>query len=218
MEEKVTIPQASHAARAHHQELVPVLVVEDDAMVRGWVELALRDSEFAPAGIATTAAEALDLAARRRFDLLLIDFRLPDAPGTDLVRELRRRGIGARIILMTANPERGFNELARGAGAEGTVLKTGRHEEFLRALRLMAEGEAHFDPRHPQRGAGATALSPREREVLKLVAGGRTNREIARMLGVGSETVKTLLARTYDKLGARRRAEAVSAAHEMGLL
>ena len=68
------------------------------------------------------------------------------------------------------------------------------------------------------RAPGRGALSPREREVLKLVAAGSTNREIAQQLGVGDETVKTLLGRTFAKLGVKRRAEAVSAAHERGLL
>jgi DNA-binding NarL/FixJ family response regulator len=119
---------------------------------------------------------------------------------------------------MTANEERGYNEAAREAGAQGTVLKTGSAEELVDALRRVHAGEQAYDARHPQRSVGRGALSPREREVIRLVAGGSTNQEIAEQLGVGSETVKTLLARTFAKLGVRRRAEAVSAAHELGIL
>lgn len=195
-----------------------ILLVEDDSMVRGWVRLALEGSEFRLAGEASSAAEALDLVDRRRPQLLLVDFRLPDRAGTELVRELRQRGSAIPALLMTANSERGFNELARDAGAQGTVLKSGRIEELLSALRSASTGKRAFDGRHPPRAAGGAALSPREREVLALVAGGATNRGVADALGLGDETVKTLLARVFAKLGVRRRAEAVSSAHRLGLL
>ena len=195
-----------------------VLLVEDDAMVSGWVRLAFEGSEMRLAGIAVSAAEALELAQRRHVDILLVDYRLPDGRGTELVRELRRLGMGVPAVLMTANEERGFNEAAREAGAQGTVLKTGRADELLESLRRAHSGSETYDGRHPQRAPGRGALSPREREVLRLVADGSTNVEIATELGVGGETVKTLLARTFAKLGVRRRAEAVAAAHEQGLL
>lgn len=199
-------------------EGLAVLLVEDDAMVRSWVRLSLRNSEFRLAGEASDAASALELCARRAPDLLLVDYRLPDMVGTELLRELRRSGSAAPAVLMTANGERGMNEAAREAGAQGTVLKTGKAEELLLALRLVAGGGDSFDGRHPRRATGQSALSPRERQVLELVAAGATNREIAAALGLGGETVKTLLARTFAKLGVRRRAEAVSAAHARGLL
>ena len=197
---------------------VSVLLVEDDAMVRGWVRLCLRDSEFRLAAECTTAAEALELSRRRRIDLFLVDYRLPDRVGTELVRELRHAGSSAPAVLMTANTERGFNEHVRDSGAQGTVLKTGSTRELLGALRAVVSGGRTFDARYPKRPPGRAALSPRERQVLSLVASGRTNREISQALGVGDETVKTLLSRTFVKLGARRRAQAVAAAHERGLL
>ena len=195
-----------------------VLLVEDDAMVRGWVNLSLRDTEFRLAGEAESAAQALELFARRRPHLLLIDYRLPDRVGTELVRELRKSGVDAPAILMTANHQDGFNEAAREAGAQGTVLKTGSREELLDALRAAATGRLSFDGRHPRRRPGRAALSPREREVLLLIAEGATNTDVAGKLGIGAETVKTLLARTFAKLGASKRAEAVSRAHDLGLL
>jgi len=197
---------------------ISVLLVEDDLMVRGWVRLALDGSEFRLAGEAASTAEAVELWRRRRPQLLLVDYRLPDGPGTELVRDLRLLGVTEPAVLMAANLERGFNEAARDADAQGSVLKTGRIEELLQALRTVAEGGHAFDLRHPKRAPGRAALSPREREVLRLVAGGATNREVAAALQVGGETVKTLLARTFAKLGVRRRAEAVSAAHDRGLL
>lgn len=196
---------------------IPVLIVEDDAMVRAWIESALAGSEFRVAGIAATAADGVELATRRNPELVLIDYRLPDRVGTELVRELRLRGIRVPAVVMTANQERGLNELAREAGAQGTVLKGGSLD-LLESLRAVTDGEQVFDTRHPKRTPGQVALSPRERAVLQLVAAGQTNAEIAIALGIGSETVKTLVQRTFQKLGTRRRAEAVSTAHELGIL
>jgi len=195
-----------------------VLLVEDDAMVRGWLEFTLEESEFHVTGTARTAEQAAELIERRRPDLLLIDYRLPGRRGTELVRELRRAGLRTPALLMTANAEPGFNELAREAGAQGSVLKTGSTRELLDAMRAIRSGENWFDPRYPARPRSHAALSPREREVLQHVAAGHTNREIAAILGIGDESVKTLLGRACSKLGTHRRAEAVAAAHELGLL
>jgi DNA-binding NarL/FixJ family response regulator len=197
---------------------ITVLVVEDDAMVGGWIRLTLDGSEFRLVGMAGSAAEVSELVERRRPSLLLIDYRLPDRVGTELVRDLRQSRVSVPAVIMTANAERGFNEVAREAGAQGTVLKTGSVEELLAALRAVASGEEAFDARHPVRAPGRAALSPREREVLRLVAQGATNREVADQLGIRAETVKTLIARIFAKLGVRRRAEAVSEAHSRGLI
>lgn len=195
-----------------------LFVVEDDAMVRGWIRLSLRGSEFRLVGEAASSREAVELLPRRAPDLLLIDYRLSDGAGTELVRELRLQGHAAPAVLMTAHHEAGFNEAARDAGAQGSVLKTGSSEELLATLRSAQAGRPAFDPRYPARAPDRAALSPREREVLKLLAAGRTNREVADELHVGAETVKTLVARTFAKLGARKRAEAVATAQRMGVL
>jgi DNA-binding NarL/FixJ family response regulator len=200
------------------EQPITIVVVEDDAMVRGWVKLSLAGSEFSVAGEAGTAAGAIELTQRRRPQILLLDYRLPDKLGTEVTRVLRRAGLEMPILLMTANAEPGFNEMVREAGANGSALKTGEPDELLGALRRAVRGEFVVDGRHPRRSPGQAALSPREREVLRLVAAGATNSQAASALGVGSETVKTLLNRAYAKLGVRRRAEAVAAATSHGLL
>jgi DNA-binding NarL/FixJ family response regulator len=197
---------------------VSVLLVEDDPIVRAWVRLALQRSELRLAGEAATMAEGLELVRRRRPNLLLVDYRLPDGNGVELIRALRRDGNHVPGLVMTTGPERGLNEAAREAGAQGTVLKSERGHELLTALRAVLEGEELFDPAHPRRPVGRGPLTPREREVLSLVARGATNPEVAEQLGVGEETVKTLLSRIFLKLGVRRRAEAVAVAQRAGLL
>jgi DNA-binding NarL/FixJ family response regulator len=197
---------------------VTVIVVEDDPIVRAWVQLAFEGTEFRLVGEAGTVAEALELFERRRPQLLLVDFRLPDGTAPDLIRTLRAAGETVPALVVTATPQAGLNESARAAGANGSALKSGEVPELLKALRVVRRGGESFDYRHPKSPAGQAPLSHREREVLRLVAGGATNREVAAELKVGSETVKTLLARIHHKLGTHRRAEAVDEAHRRGLL
>jgi DNA-binding NarL/FixJ family response regulator len=199
---------------------VGIVVVDDDAMVRSWLRLSLRATEFSVAGEASSTVDAMELviSVEPEPELMLVDYYLPDHPGTELIRELRHRHVLVPTVLMTANEELGFNELARSAGAQGTLLKTGDPLELLDVLRLVLAGRQAFDRRHPRRETGQAVLSPREREVLGLVAEGATNAAIARELGIGVESVKTLLGRTFSKLGVQRRAQAVAAAHDRGLL
>jgi DNA-binding NarL/FixJ family response regulator len=203
---------------ASAEDEVAVVVVDDDPIVRAWVRLALRDSAFRLAGEATTAEEALELLGRRRADVVVVDQNLPDRKGTELIRELRRVGNATPALVITASAARGLNELAREAGAQGSILKSSSVEDLVSALRQALAGTGPFDARHPRRAETGGALSPREREALRLVAAGRTNVSIAEELGIGTETVKTMLERAYAKLGVRRRAEAVGEAIRLGLL
>lgn len=197
---------------------IGVLLVDDDAIVRDWVAAALGGTRYRVRGSAASAAGVADVLARRGADLLLVDQRLPDGLGTDLVRELRRQGLPTPAILMTANAERGLNEAARAAGLQGSVLKTGSRGDLLEVMDRVVAGETAWDGRHPARTENPVVLSPRERAALQLIAAGATNREAAEKLGVEPETVKTLLARAFRKLGARRRAEAVANAKQLGIL
>ncbi len=199
-------------------EEIGVLLVDDDAIVRDWVAAALGGTRYRVRGSAASVAGVADVLARRGADLLLVDQRLPDGLGTDLVRELRRQGVPTPAILMTANAERGLNEAARAAGLQGSVLKTGSRGDLLDVMDRVVAGETAWDGRHPARTENPVVLSPRERAALELIAAGATNREAAEKLGVEPETVKTLLARAFRKLGARRRAEAVANAKQLGIL
>ncbi len=197
---------------------VNILIVEDDAIVRDWLHTALAGSEFAVVGDAATAADALILARRRRVDVVVLDEDLPDTTGVALVPELRAAAPRAGILLMSARPEPGLNERASRAGVSGTVVKTGDRHVVVGAIRSVAAGAGRLDPRHPPRRPTGPMLSPRERSVLRLIAGGRTNLEIASELEISEQTVKTLVRRAFTKLGVHRRAEAVAAATARGML
>jgi DNA-binding NarL/FixJ family response regulator len=200
------------------QALTSVGIVDDDAIVRAWLRLSLAQSEFRVAGEATTAADALELVRRRRPQLLLIDYRLPDRRGTELVQLFRQQGITTPVLLITAAPEPGLNEAIADAGGQGVVLKQSDPQTLLTALRSVASGAVFADSRHPRRPSGHARISSRERAALRAAAEGRTNPEIALQLGLGRESVKTLLSRAFTKLGARNRMEAVRLAREQGLL
>jgi len=195
-----------------------ILLVDDDAMARAWIRLMLAEGQFRIVGEAADASEALALAARRRPRILLVDYRLADGTGAELVSRLLQEGVAAAAVLIASRPEPGMNVLARQVGAQGTLLKSESAGELLSVLCRVRDGEPSFDPRHPSLGPGFTALTPRERQVLRLLADGSTNVEVAAELGIGAQTVKTLVARTFAKLGVRRRAEAAAKAQRMGLL
>lgn len=178
---------------------------------------AVSGTEFRLAGEADRGADALHLVERRRPDVLLVDQLLPDWTGTELVKELRRRGWDMPVVLMTAAPREGLNEEARDAGVQGTVLKSADVGVLLATLRSIAGGESALRAPHPP-AVRRVQLSPREREILQLVAEGNSNTEVAARLEISTESVKTMLYRAFDKLGVRRRSEAVAEAHRRGLL
>lgn len=201
------------------EQQISVLVVDDDAIVRDWVRQALDDTEFRIAGEAATTVDALELLQRRRADVLLTDHWLPDDQlGTELVRMFRREGVKLPVVLMTAHPERGLNEAAREVGIQASIVKSSDPCSLVSALRSALDGRGFFDPKHPKRKEGEAPLAPRERDVIKLIAEGMTNRQVAASLGIGEETVKTLLERAYTKLGANRRADAVLEARRRGFV
>jgi DNA-binding NarL/FixJ family response regulator len=190
-----------------------VLLAGDRSALRGWVRLALAETELRVEGEAGTAEETEQLAGQLEPDVVLVE-----ATDLELVRDLHAAGISAPLLVISSVPARGFNENAREAGAQGTVLAVGSVGSLLEALRAVVRGEPSFDRGHPPRPPGRSSLSRRERDVLRLVGRGATNREIAGELEIGPETVKTLLARSFGKLGVGRRDEAVAAARALGLL
>ena len=185
--------------------------------MRAWVRTAVAGTEFRLAGEAERGADALHLIERRRPDILLVDQLLPDWKGTELVKELRKRGWNMPVVLMTSAPREGLNEAAREAGIQGTVVKSAEVDTLLATLRSVAGGEDAMRAPHPP-APRRVQLSPREREILLLVAEGLSNNEMATRLGIGAETVKTMLYRAFEKLGVHRRSEAVAEAHRRGLL
>ena len=205
-----------------------LVVVDDHPVVRDGLRGMLgTQPDFTVVGEAATGTEALTVVDAVRPDVVLTDLRLPDPSGGALIRLLLERVPATRVLVLTTHDTDADVLPAIEAGAIGYLLKDAPREELFRAVRAAARGETVLSPTvaallltriRPRRAATQAPLSTREREVLDLVAQGRTNRETAAALFISEATVKTHLLHIYEKLEVPDRAAAVSAAHRRGLL
>jgi DNA-binding NarL/FixJ family response regulator len=185
------------------------------------------EADFEVVGVATTAAAAVDLAAREHPDVAVVDFRLPDRDGVTVAADLRAAAPGIELVMMTAVPEQAVVNGALEAGYSGFVRKSSPAEELLAALRAVGRGESHFEAevlmslvraRRPEGQGGNDVLSERELEVLRLVAAGRGTGEIAADLNLSQHTVRNHVRNILGKLGAHSKLEAVVMAARAGLV
>ena len=183
-----------------------------------------RDPEFEVVAEAADGAEAVRLAQVYEPDVILMDLRMPGMDGLSAIIELARRGVAARVLVLTTYDTDSHVLPAIDAGATGYLLKDAPRDELLRAVRAAAHGQAVLSPSVATRlmsrfrAPGPGPLSQRELEVLELVAAGNTNREAAARLFLSEATVKTHLMNIYAKLGVSDRAAAVGEAFNRGLL
>jgi DNA-binding NarL/FixJ family response regulator len=215
---------------------IRLLIADDQALVRGGFRAILEaEPDMDVVAEAGDGAEALDLARRHRVDVVLMDIRMPRLDGIEATRRLlaEPRNPPTRVLVLTTFDLDEYVYEALRAGASGFLLKDVRPEHLAPAVRIVAGGEALLAPsvtrrlieefaRRPVSGGPSSAflqqLTPRERDVLMLVARGMSNLEIAERLFVGESTVKTHVAHVLSKLGARDRIHAVVFAYESGLV
>ncbi|MFJ8696317.1 response regulator [Streptomyces roseolilacinus] len=203
---------------------IRVLLCDDHAVVRAGLQ-ALLGSEpgMEVVGEAGSGEEAVARAARLRPDVVLMDLQL--GPGMDGVEATRRiASSGVRVLVLTTYDTDADVTRAVGAGATGYLLKAERPEELFTAIRAAAEGRTALSApvagrvMDRARGAAGPSLTARERDILRQLARGLGNRDIARALFISEATVKTHLSRVYAKLGVDTRAGAVAVAKEQRLL
>lgn len=201
---------------------IRVLVVDDHSVVREGVKLVLEQrADIAVVGMAGDMASALDAYRRLAPDVVLVDLHLPDASGTELVARLRARAPNARLCVLSAFESRADIDGALAAGARGYVVKAAPAEEIVDAVRRVHAGLRAVDARLFARSRTAgpdVLLSPRELGILRRVAAGGTNRQIAGVLRISLSTVKFHLHRLMKKLGARDRTEAAAIALREGII
>jgi DNA-binding NarL/FixJ family response regulator len=213
--------------------LTRVLIADDDDLMRaGLVELLTTDPEIEVIGEASTGREAVDRARRLAPDVVLMDVRMPDLDGIGATRELSLAAPGARVPILTTFEQDDYVFGALRAGASGFLLKRARPEELISAVHTVASGDSLLSPSVTRRvidriaqqptpefadQAKLDALTPREREVLELIARGLSNREIAAALVVGESTIRTHVKRILMKLDLRDRVQAVIFAYETGV-
>ncbi|MCR3752836.1 response regulator [Lentzea californiensis] len=206
--------------------MIRVVVVDDHPVVRDGLRGMLgTQDDFEVVGEAASGTEALTVIAAVRPDVAVTDLRLPAPSGAELVRQIRSRAPSTRVLVLTTHDTDADVLSTIEAGATGYLLKDAPREELFRAVRAAARYETVLSPsvaaRLVQRvrtPVSAAPLSNREREVLTLVAQGKTNREVGAALHISEATVKTHLQHVYAKLEVPDRASAVSAAHQRGLL
>ena len=196
--------------------MIRIVVVDDHPIVRQGLVATLEDEpDFEVVGAASSAEEALTLAARSRPDVALLDLELPGMSGIDAIPRIDKP-----VLVLTAYATDEQIDAVLRAGARGYLLKGAALEEIERAIRAVAGGQTYLDPKVASRVVALSAaprLSAREREVLRLVATGRSNKEIASALQIAERTVKFHVTAIFNKLGADNRAQAVAIAIERGL-
>ena len=205
--------------------MISVLIVDDHPVVRdGLRGMFSADPRFEVLGEAGDGAEAIAIGERLRPDVILMDLRMPRTDGVTAIRELAKRGVPARVLVLTTYDADRDVLPAIEAGATGYLLKDAPREELFRAVEAAARGQAVLSPAVATRLMGqmrqpaSEPLSQRELEVLELIARGSTNREAAAQLFISEATVKTHLLHVYAKLGVNDRAAAVATAFNRGFL
>jgi len=215
---------------------VQIIVADDQQVVRaGFAALLGTQPDFTVVGTACDGTEAVRLCRELRPDVVLMDVRMPGMDGIEATRKLANLAHdGPRILILTTFDLDEYVYDALRAGASGFLLKDVTAERLFDAVRVVAAGDALLAPAitrrlisefarlQPQPAIPSretlAALTPRERQVLRLVAAGLSNQEIAAQLVVTEETVKTHVSRILNKLGLRDRTQAVVTAYESGLV
>jgi DNA-binding NarL/FixJ family response regulator len=214
--------------------VISVLIADDQALVREGFRLILEvEPDIEVAGEADDGATAVEKAKRLHPDVVLMDIQMPGLDGIAATRRLGQAGVSARVLILTTFDRDDYLYEAMKAGASGFLLKDARRDQLVHAIRTVAAGEALLAPalvrrlveefcRGPAPGAerpsALAELTERELEVLRLVARGLANREIASALFLSEATVKTHLANLMRKLELRDRVQVVVLAYESGLI
>jgi DNA-binding NarL/FixJ family response regulator len=197
-------------------------IVDDHEVLREGLESLLVGSELEVVGTAGNVAAAMDLVEHSAPDVALVDIGLPDGSGIELARRLLAARPALRIVLYTGETDAELLYEGLDSGAHGYALKAGPMQELVSAITQVAAGGSYVDPRldrillAERATAKVSQLSPRERQVMSLMAEGRTAEGVGDQLGVSVETVRTHVRNAIRKLQARNRVHAIAIALERG--
>jgi two-component system response regulator DegU len=208
---------------------ITVFVIDDHALVRqGLVQLITLEKDLTVVGDGTGSAECVEAVRRLKPQVVTVDLEMPEMRGAELITLIRHASRSTHVLVCTMHAHYAFVAEALRCGADGYVLKSSPSELLLEGIRRVASGQGLIDPalqtdiiKHLQTAAreGASEdLTPREIEALRLAADGLSNLEIAHRTGQSVETVKLRLRRSFHKLGAADRVNAVALALRRNLI
>ena len=190
-----------------------ILIADDHGIVRSGLRVLLeQQDDIEVIAEASDGAEARDVAIRERPDLAILDVKMPKLTGLQATREIKAQAPEVSVLILSMHDDEGYLAEALEAGASGYVLKTQADTDLVAAIRAVERGEAFPRP------AAQRALTPREEEIVKLVAEAHTTKEIAAILHLSEKTVENHRANAMRKLGMRDRVELVRYAIRRGLV
>ena len=196
---------------------ITTLIVDDHEVVREGLRLSLsRAPHIRVVGEAADGATAVEMAERRKPDVVIMDVRMPGMDGLEATKLLTERVPESKVLIFTAYSERSLLSRGLESGAKGYILKEAPHEMLLRAIEKVAKGEGYVDPAlmpaFLSGKEGTDMLTAREREILQLLADGMSNADVATKLFISQETVKSHVRHILAKLEADNRTQAVAIA------
>ena len=200
--------------------MIRVLIAEDQAMVLGALGALIEmESDLKVIAKAATGDEALTRALALAPDVVVTDIEMPGMTGLDLAAELKRRGLSARVIILTTFARPGYLRRALAAGASGYLLKDAPSDRLADAIRRVHAGGRAIDPElAAEAWSEDDPLTDRERQVLRMASEGRSGADIARDLSLSEGTVRNYLSEAINKLGAKNRVDAARIARMKGWL
>jgi DNA-binding NarL/FixJ family response regulator len=205
--------------------MIRIVIADDHAVVRtGLAELLSTVSDVELVGTARDGAHAVAICAEQHPDVVLMDLEMPDVDGIEATRRIKAAQPETAVVILTSFSDRERILRALDAGAAGYLLKDAEPDELRRAVQAAARGDAPLDPKAAREvlstragGSPADALSPREREVLAMVAEGLPNKLIARRLEISEKTVKAHLTSVFRQIGVTDRTQAALWAQRNGI-
>ena len=211
--------------------MIKVLIADDHAIVRtGLRTLIQAEATMELVGEATGGYEAIDLAEKLQPDVLVLDLSMPDLDGISVTKKIRSQYPNLRILILTIHEDEALLRAALKAGAGGYILKHAAESELIAAINTILRGDLYVDPSlvrklfseeaNPARPSpkSSVSLTPRETEVLKLIVGGYTNRQIGEELNISIRTAESHRSNLSEKLGLHSRVDLVRYAREHGLI
>ena len=214
-------------------ESIRILIVDDHEVVRDGLSVMMkRQEDFTVVGEARNGLEAVEKARQLRPDVVLMDLRMPELNGVEAMRQIRAENDEIKFLVLTTYDTDEYIFDAIEAGAKGYLLKDASREDLFKAVRTVHKGESLIEPgvvsrvldrltqlsRRGAQGSDHPALSEREVEVLRLMASGSANKQIAAELLISESTVKTHVANIFQKLEVNHRTEAVTKAMSQGII